>query len=94
MGNLILDKASKRLVENLSDYGDSKDNLRCIALRWSTIFKQPVSPCQVIMAMIDLKVARLINNYQNLDSFVDIAGYSALAKDFVSLKRDELDDDK
>lgn len=57
-------------------YGSPEDNFQRIATLWSVIFGVPITPTQVSLAMIQLKVAREINRH-SADNFVDIAGYSA-----------------
>lgn len=57
------------------DYGPSSENLERLAQRWSQVFGVPVTHEQVCMAMIDLKLSRLIVSPNHEDSWLDIAGY-------------------
>lgn len=59
-------------------YGNPGANCERIAKIWELIFKVPITPKQVCLAMIGLKVARLMNDIDHKDSYVDICGYAAL----------------
>lgn len=48
-----------------------------IAKLWSAIFNTPVTPKQVILAMLTLKVGRELVKHQR-DNLVDIAGYARI----------------
>ena len=58
------------------DYGGPTVNFERIAALWTPLFDIAVSPEQVALAMIAVKMARLLNNAQNRDGWVDIAGYA------------------
>lgn len=60
------------------DYGDARDNFGRIAALWSPILGVPVSPAQVALCMVQLKVARLVASPGHRDSWADAAGYAAL----------------
>ena len=64
-------------VERNAEYGEPKDNLGLIARYWSVLFGIPVTAEQVARANVLTKVARLHNGPSD-DSWVDIAGYSAI----------------
>lgn len=74
----ILDEASK-CISNDRDlgYGTPEDNFGRIAAIWSAILGYNVTPHQVALCMIGVKVARLANNPGSRDSWVDTAGYAA-----------------
>ncbi len=57
------------------DYAHPRINFQRIADLWSPIFGITVTPEQVALAMIQVKVARLMNRYTR-DSVVDILGYA------------------
>lgn len=59
------------------DYGSPENNFKIIADLWSDYLGHPVTPLDVSMMMILLKVARIKSGGGTGDSFVDIAGYSA-----------------
>ena len=57
------------------EYGSARESFNRIAKLWSIVLGQEVSAMQVILCMIQLKVARQMNGYKR-DSLVDIAGYA------------------
>ena len=46
-----------------------------------TVGTGPLSPAQVVLCLIDLKLARLARDPKHLDSQVDIAGYAAVLRE-------------
>ena len=54
---------------------------RQIAKRWSSVFRTEVSAAQVVIALIDVKLARLTSNPTHLDSQIDVAGYAACLRE-------------
>lgn len=61
-------------------HGEPAKNLAAIAAMWEPIFGAKVSPEQVCLAMIALKVARAVNQPSHRDHWTDIVGYVALAE--------------
>lgn len=61
---------------NLS-YGEPEELFEDIAARWSLTLATTVTPAQVALCMIDLKVARAAANPTHADNWLDIAGYAA-----------------
>jgi len=61
--------------DRLEDYGDSTVELNRIATLWSVIFETDITPNQVALAMIALKITRQMHKNKR-DNWVDIAGYS------------------
>lgn len=59
-------------------YGDPGKNLRLIASYWSAHLKIPLTENDVCILMMLLKIARLNNDPEHDDSWIDIAGYVAL----------------
>lgn len=61
------------------DYGHPYENHRRIAVFWSEQIapklKEPLTPSEVALMMVGLKLARLINSPSHQDSCIDIAGY-------------------
>jgi len=76
-----------------SAYGNPEDNFQNIADRWNLFLKArfgqqllsqtsfELTPEDVGLMMIDMKLARLSTNPSHRDSLVDIAGYAACAED-------------
>jgi len=58
------------------DYGGPFESFSDIAKGWSMVLGTTVTPEQVGLCMIQLKVARAKNGGFHRDSFVDIAGYA------------------
>lgn len=60
------------------NYGDPGKNLRLIAQYWSTHTGITITETDVCIMMMLLKIARLKNNPEHQDSWIDTAGYVAL----------------
>ena len=67
------------------DYGDASKNFARIARMWEVIFGHQVTLEQVHLAMIAVKISRLVNSPGHQDSWIDIAGYAALAAELKEL---------
>ena len=74
----LLQHAAGVIEDRQGQYGDPGPLFALIARRWSLTLDHPVSPSQVALCLIDLKLARLTANPGHLDSIVDVAGYAAL----------------
>ena len=61
-----------------SVYGDARLNHQRIANMWSVIFGVKVTVPRVCLAMVAVKISRLINTPDHEDSWIDICGYGAL----------------
>jgi hypothetical protein len=59
-------------------YGQPRDVFERVAARWSQVLGITVTPAQVVLCLLDLKVARLAHDPGHLDSITDIAGYASL----------------
>ena len=77
----ILGHTAKVLEERRDDYGDPAEQFRAIADRWSITLGTPITPSQVALCMIDLKLARLAYDPGHVDSLVDVIGYAALLRE-------------
>ncbi len=77
----ILGHTAKVLEERRDDYGDPAEQFRAIADRWSITLGTPVTPVQVALCMIELKLARLAYDPGHVDSLVDVIGYAALMRE-------------
>lgn len=58
-------------------YGDVRQSFTAVAHTWSDILKHPVTPQQVALCMIALKLHREANK-PSRDNRVDVCGYTAL----------------
>jgi hypothetical protein len=75
----FLDEAEKLINgPRAKEYGDASLNHQRIADMWSVIFGIKVTVSMVYLAMIALKMSRIMNTPDHEDSWVDICGYGAL----------------
>ena len=59
-------------------YGDPTASMAAIAARWSLTLGRPVTPAQVVLCLIDLKLARLGHDPAHADWVLDVIGYAAV----------------
>ena len=79
----ILDTAKKIINGDRQDaYGNPEDCFELIKQYWSTYLKIKLTPAQVAMMMVFLKLAREGNNHKT-DNQVDACGYLALYEDLI-----------
>ena len=74
----ILKHAADVLAERSQTYGAPDKAMAAIAARWSLTLGHPVTPAEVVLCMIDLKLTRLTRDPRHQDSILDIAGYAAV----------------
>jgi hypothetical protein len=70
----FLAHVGRTLADRGDAYGDALDR---VAFRWTQTLGVPITPAQVCVCMIDMKIARLAHSY-HADGVLDIAGYAAL----------------
>lgn len=68
------------------DYGSADANHLRIASIWAVILGHPVSPAQVALCMCGVKIARLAHDIGKTDSWIDLAGYSALGAELAQTR--------
>lgn len=74
----ILEEAQNLIQgDRRDDYGPVEESFLRIASIWTGVLGRPVSPQQVALCMIGLKLYREANTHKR-DNLVDIAGYTAL----------------
>jgi hypothetical protein len=74
-----LDKAIKVVTgQRQHDYGNKYENHKNIADLWSAYLETEISPHDVAICMLLVKVARL-KHRKTEDCYVDMAGYAAIA---------------
>jgi hypothetical protein len=78
---LMLRQAASVVADRRAAYGDPSSSMDLIARRWSITLGRPVSPAQVALCLIDLKLARLAHDPSHFDSMVDVAGYAAVLRE-------------
>jgi hypothetical protein len=69
------------LAERGAVYGDAATSMAAVAARWSITLGHPVTPAQVVLCLIDLKLVRLAHNPKHQDSVCDLAGYAAVLQE-------------
>ena len=77
----MLRQAAAVVANRRETYGDPVTSMTAIAQRWSITLDQPITPAQVALCLIDLKLARLTHQPDHIDSMVDIAGYAAVLRE-------------
>jgi hypothetical protein len=77
-GTTMLRSAAQIVAERRKAYGTPARSMDLLAKRWSLTLGQPVTPAQVAMCLIDLKLTRLAHDPGHQDSILDIAGYAAV----------------
>jgi hypothetical protein len=80
-GNAFLKHTAGVLRRRRDRYGDPEINFEQIATRWSMTLGAKVTPAQVALCLIDLKMARLSRDPCDLDSQTDVAGYAACLRE-------------
>jgi hypothetical protein len=79
---VLADAGMKINGDRARDYGAAYENHSRIGQMWGAILGVDISPSQVAMMMIALKLSRLTNRPDHLDSWVDVCGYAALGGEF------------
>lgn len=72
----ILDEAKNAVADRGKNYGNVYINHERIAAQWSITLGTEVTAEQVAMMMVQVKLARLMETPDHMDSWVDIAGYA------------------
>jgi len=80
-GEEMLKRAAELVASRRNVYGDPARSMAIVAARWSLTLGQPITPAQVALCMIDLKLARLAHDPTHLDSALDVAGYAVVLRE-------------
>ena len=80
-GDELLQHAAAIVRERRRTYGDPSELFERLAVRWSQVLGSRITPAQVGLCLIDLKLARLVHDPEHLDSLVDLAGYAACIRE-------------
>ncbi|MBX6324317.1 MAG: hypothetical protein IRY94_21100, partial [Rhodospirillaceae bacterium] len=75
-GPMLLQHAAAVLRNRERRYGPCPEQFAAIAARWSLTLGTTVTPAQVALCLLDLKLVRLAHDPADLDSAVDVAGYA------------------
>lgn len=62
-------------------HGDPRDLFDRVAIRWGQVLGTRVTPAQVVLCMVEVKLARLSSNPGHTDSITDLAGYAAILQE-------------
>ena len=77
----FLEHAAALVTRRRHEYGAPVDLFEQVAKRWSLTLDTQISPAQVVLCLIDLKVARLARDPGHFDSQADVAGYAAVLRE-------------
>ncbi|MBN9564951.1 MAG: hypothetical protein J0G29_02475 [Alphaproteobacteria bacterium] len=72
----FLENVQSTLEDRKNQYGTAEELFTHIAKRWSLTLSQAITPAQVAICMMDLKMARLAHDPKHHDSLMDIVGYA------------------
>jgi Domain of unknown function (DUF6378) len=79
----LLHHAAEVVARRRHEYGPPAEHFKQVAGRWSLTLGTTVRPEQVILCLLDLKVARLAHDPRHRDSLVDLIGYSVVLHELV-----------
>jgi hypothetical protein len=77
------------IAERSAQYGDAGGNMAAISKRWSATLGREVTAAQVVLCLLDLKLARLAHDPSHEDSVVDVCGYAALLRELTQTSNTE-----
>lgn len=80
-GEKMLKRAADLIASRRTVYGDPAASMATVAARWSLTLGQTITPAQVALCLIDLKLTRLAHDPKHLDSALDVAGYAAVLQE-------------
>jgi hypothetical protein len=80
-GPELLEHAAGVVTRRRREYGEPIELFEQVAARWTLTLGTRISPAQVALCLIDLKLARLARDPKHLDSIVDVAGYAAILRE-------------
>ncbi len=80
-GETMLRHAASVVGERRKIYGEPAAAMAVVARRWSITLGRPITPAEVVLCLIDLKLARLGHDPKHQDSILDIAGYAAVLQE-------------
>jgi hypothetical protein len=86
---MFLKHVANVIAERSSQYGNASSNMAAIAARWSATLGREVTPAQVVLCLLDLKLARLAHDPSHEDSAIDVCGYAALLTELTKTPEQE-----
>ena len=78
---MFLKHVANVIAERSTQYGDASSNMAAISARWSATLGREITPAQVVLCLLDLKLARLAHDPTHEDSAIDVCGYAALLRE-------------
>lgn len=84
-GERLLQRALQTFEERRAEYGGAERNMVAVAKRWSLVLGHQVSEQDVVLCLLELKLARLTFNPAHMDSIIDVAGYAAVLAELVPM---------
>jgi hypothetical protein len=86
---MFLKHVANVIAERSTQYGDASSNMTAIAARWSATLGREITPAQVVLCLLDLKITRLAHDPGHEDSAVDVCGYAALLRELIESHKPE-----
>ena len=86
---MFLRHVANVIAERSTQYGDVGGNMAAIAHRWSATLGGEITAAQVVLCLLDLKLARLAHDPTHEDSAVDVCGYAALLRELTQTSNTE-----
>jgi hypothetical protein len=86
---MFLKHVANVIAERSTQYGDAGISMAAIATRWSVTLGREITPTQVVLCLLDLKLARLAHDPTHEDSAVDVCGYAALLTELTKTPEQE-----
>ena len=81
IGETLLQHAASLVTRRRREYGEPAALFTQVAKRWSLTLGTRVTPAQVVLCLLDLKLARLARDPVHHDSIVDVAGDAACLRE-------------
>jgi hypothetical protein len=82
-GETMLKHAASLFAERSGQYVEPRMFFEALAKRWSLTLGRTVTPVEVVLCLLDLKLTRISHNPKHRDSIVDLAGYAAVLHEVV-----------
>ena len=83
-GPELLAHAASIVTKRRREYGEPAELFEQVARRWSLTFGVPVTPAQVCLCLLDVRLARLARDPAHPDSQLDLAGHVAALHELTS----------
>jgi len=86
---MFLKHVAHVIDERSVQYGSVSQSMAAVATRWSVTLGCEVTPAQVVLCLLDLKLARLAHDPTHESSAVDVCGYAALLRELTETSNTE-----